>query len=279
MSICSSSDRFIHFAGNTICVSSTCPQVCRAIETHFAHCLGKTGSLLATYKITAIDGSGVSVSVNSSDLLLNVSLAQALQFLMQDSLIRLNGASVTHLIFHAAALGYRERGVILCGKSGSGKSTLAAWLTAAGMQYLTDEVISLPLDGEEISGFCRSVILKQGSAFVWRNLAAGNNILHLDDGSAWVPPTLLNPAAVCASITPRILLFPQYTAGAPLRVQRLTPAEALFQLMQCLVNARNFTDGGMSAAARLARQVAVYSLTYSDIESAAQWITRTVSNP
>lgn len=250
------------------------------METHFKHCLGEDGPVIANYEVTALDESGFSISVNGSDLIQKIQREQALQLLMQDSLTRLNGEARTHLVFHAAALAYRERGVILCGKSASGKSSLAAWLTADGMQYLTDEVISLPLESDEISGFCRSVILKKNSAFIWRERLAdakADDILHFDDGSAWVPPTLLNVSAVCANVTPRILIFPQYVPGAQFHTEGLTSADALFHLLQTLVNARNFTDGGMTAAARLARQVTAYTLTYSNIENAAQWITQTAS--
>lgn len=279
MNAASSNERFVRFAGHTVRFTSADERIRTAIETHFEYCLGEDGPLTADYRITAVDETRFSVSINGSDLLSKASLGQTLHFLMQDSLARLNGASVSHLVFHAAALTHHEKGVILCGKSGSGKSTLAAWLTAGGMRYLTDEVIALPLNDEKISGFCRSIVLKQGSAFVWRRLAVAESqtILHLEDHSAWLPPTLLHPDAICPSVTPRLLLFPQYTPGASLLVHRLTPAETLFRLMQCLVNSRNFADGGMTSAARLARQTAAYTLEYSDLDSAAQWITRALS--
>ncbi|GAB4459526.1 MAG: hypothetical protein OHK0041_24030 [Anaerolineales bacterium] len=278
MSVLSASDLFIHFAGSTM--RFTCaPQARQIIEMHLAHCLGKSGAIIAACELTAVENDHVSISVNGSELLSKIHLGQAMHFLMQDSLARLNGASASHLVFHAAALAHHEQGVILCGRSGSGKSTLAARLTAAGMQYLTDEVISLAVNEKEIGGFCRSIVLKPGSAFLWQNLAADSHILHLDDNSAWVPPTLLNPSAVCFKALPSVLLFPQYTPGAPFHAQRLTPAEALFRLLQGLVNARNFPDGGISAAARLARGTAAYTLEYSDLEFAAQWITQTVSTP
>ncbi|GAB4455668.1 MAG: hypothetical protein Kow0070_04360 [Anaerolineales bacterium] len=279
MSVLSAGDLFIHFAGNTIRFTCAHPQAHKAIEIHLAHCLGKSGAIIATCELTAVDNDLVSISVNGSELLSKINFGQAMHFLMQDSLARLNGASASHLVFHAAALAHHQQGVILCGRSGSGKSTLAARLTAAGMQYLTDEVISLALDEKEIGGFCRSIVLKPGSAFLWQNLAADSRILHLDDNSAWVPPTLLNPAAICSNALPNVLLFPQYTHGASFNVQRLTPAEALFRLLQCLVNARNFPDGGISAAARLARGTVAYALEYSDLEFAVQWITQTVSTP
>jgi hypothetical protein len=275
----SSSDLFVHFAGSTIRFICFHPKVRKEIETHFAHCLGKNGPVIASYELAAVGDDLVSISLNGSELLSKINLGQAMHFLMQDSLTRLIDASASHLVFHAAALAYRRQGVILCGKSGSGKSTLAARLTAARMRYLTDEAISLAVNEEEIGGFCRSIVLKQGSAFLWQNLTAGNNILHLNDHSAWVPPTLFNPTAICLNVMPSVLLFPQYIPTAPLHVQRLTSAEALFRLLQCLVNARNFSDGGMSAAARLARGTVAYALEYSDLESAAQWIIQTASTP
>ncbi len=199
---------------------------------------------------------------------------------MQDSVTQLNGISTTELIFHAAALAHEDNGLILCGQSGSGKSSLTAWLVANGLQYLTDEVIALPINGGEISGFCRSMILKRGSAFIWQRWLAdttSDGFLQFNDGTAWVAPTLLNASAVRGGVRPRVLIFPRYIAGAEFQTQRLTSAETLFQLLQCLVNARNFPDHGMSAAKQLARQVSAFRLTYSDIEIATQWIKQTTA--
>jgi predicted fused transcriptional regulator/phosphomethylpyrimidine kinase len=75
---------------------------------------------------------------------------------------------------------------------------------------------------------------------------------------------------------PRVLIFPQYIPEVQFNIQQLTPAEALFRLLQCLVNARNFPDGGMAATAHLARQVIAYNMTYPDIESASEWIKKII---
>jgi hypothetical protein len=194
---------------------------------------------------------------------------------MQESITQLNGASRAGIVLHAAALSHRDNGLILCGQSGSGKSSLAAWLVANGLQYLTDEVIVLPNDGQEISGFCRSVILKSGSAFIWQRwleTVESDGFLQFKDGSAWIMPTLFSASAVQARVVPRVLIFPHYFPEAQFSVQKLTKPDTLFRLLQCLVNSRNFPDGGMAATTRLAKQVTAYSLTYPDIENATQWI-------
>lgn len=277
------SGRLVHFAGNTVRFSSDHTGILKAVETHFKYCVGEDGPLIANYKITTANETDFSLSINGSDLISKITYDQVLWHLMQEGIAQLNGASITGLVFHSAALAHDDNGLILCGGSGSGKSSLAAWLTANGLQYLTDEVIALPTspaNGGEISGLCRSIILKRGSAFIWQHRLVSkesDGFLQFDDGSAWITPTLLNASAVRAKVTPRVLIFPQYIPEAQFSVQRLTPAEALFRLLQCLVNARNFPDYGMSATTRLARQVTAYSLTYSDIEKATQWIQQTIT--
>lgn len=270
----------VHFAGNTVRFSSDHTGILKAVETHFKYCLGEDGPVVANYEITTMSETDFSVFLNGSDLFLKINYGQVLWHLMQDSITQLNGASRMGIVLHAAALSNLDDGLILCGQSGCGKSSLAAWLVANGMQYLTDEVIVFPTDGEEISGLCRSIILKSGSSFIWQHWleeVKSDGFQHFKDGSVWITPTLLNAQAVRDRVKPRLLIFPHYSPETQFSVQRLTSADALFRLLQCLVNARNFSDGGMTATTRLTKQVTAYSLTYSNIENAAQWIKQLVS--
>ena len=240
----------VHFAGNTVRFNSDHAGILKTLGTHFKYCLGEDGPVVANYEITTLSETDFSVSINGSDLFFKINHDQALWLLMQDSLAQLNGASRSGIIFHAAALSHLDDGLILCGQSGCGKSSLAAWLVANGLQYLTDEVIVFPFDGEEISGLCRSIILKPGSSFIWQHWLGkveSDGFLQFEDGSVWITPTLLNVHAVRDRVTPRLLIFPRYSPEAQFNVQRLTSADTLFRLLQGLVNARNFPDGGMTA--------------------------------
>ncbi len=279
MSAVPANTRLIRFAGNTIRFVTHEAGILRALDAHLKNCQGGAGAVVATYEIAAVDDA-FSVTVNGGNLYSGVGRGQVLPLLMRDGLAQLNGTATASLVFHAAALTRFGRGLILSGPGGSGKSSLAAWLTATGFQYLTDEVVSFPLEGAKIDGFCRSIVLKRGSEFIWRhwleNKSADDGFLRFEDGSAWVAPTLFNPNAICQSAVPRVVVFPKYVSEAPMIARRLTPADSLFRLMQCLVNARNFPDGGMSAAARFAKQAQSYSLIYSDMEGAAEWITQTL---
>lgn len=272
------SGQLIHFAGGTVRIRSDHPGISKTLEIHFKHCSTENGPIVANYLVTAVNDTDFTVSVDGSDLFSKINYDKALWLLMQDVITSLNGLSTTDLVFHAAALALANSGVILCGQSGSGKSSLAAWLTASGFQYLTDEVIALPIDGDEISGLCRSIVLKRGSAFIWQHWLQKKDVdgfLQFNEGSVWIEPALFNTEAIRAAVKPRVLIFPRYLPEAELHVEPLTPANALFRLLQCLVNARNIPDHGMSATTRLARQVTAFSLTYSNIESAVEWIKQT----
>lgn len=271
----------VKFAGNAVRFSSDNLQILKTIETHFNHCIDIGESVVADYKIAAVAQDRFSAAVNGSNLFNNFDYETALQHLMRDALTQLNGVSETQLIFHAAALAYEGNAVMLCGQSGSSKSSLAAWLTAAGLKYLSDEVVAMPIDHQKISGLCRSIALKRGSTFIWRHWLkdqASDGFLKFKDDSAWIEPTLFNPNAIQAVAEPRILIFPHYHHEAEFLVKRITQAEALFRLLQNLVNARNFPDYGMAATSRLARRVNAYTLTYSDIETASTWIQQTIQN-
>jgi len=142
--------------------------------------------------------------------------------------------------------------------------------------------VAIPLSGQLAQGFCRSLVLKQGSAIIWERWLAGGEasgeLLEMNDGTVWIPPTLLNPSAVRAQVEPQVILFPVYSAGATFKAEPLRPAATLFMLMQCLVNARNFDDHGLQRVKELSQKISAYQLVYSDIEQAAAWIQQTITS-
>jgi hypothetical protein len=265
----------VHFGGNCVSFRSDDPAILNALATHFSHCLSGNDPIIAEYHITVLSEMIYSISVDGSIVYSSLSLEQTLQRLMQDSITCLNRDCAIGPVFHAAALEKTGRGLILCGQSGSGKSSLTAWLLASGLHYLSDEVITYDLREHKIRGLSRSLVLKRGSAFIWQRWlekTQQKGFRSFADGSAWIDPCLLHADGVCSQTTPQILIFPHYASQASFHIQKLTAAEALFRLLQNLVNARNLPKNGMEEAANLARRVPAYSLEYSDIESAGAWI-------
>lgn len=273
------SDTLVSFGGNAVKIISDHPVIAEILQIHFRHCNTQPAETINTFHITSTSVKEFTVMVDGNEVFSNVGYEQALWLVMNEVITRLNAKCTRGLIFHAAALANANNAVTLCGQSGSGKSSLAAWLTSDGFQYLTDEVIEVSLDGSQVNGLARSIALKPDSGFIWQRRlpdTKSQGILLFEDGSAWVAPQLFHPDAVISTARPRVIVFPSYLPDAPLQTKKMTEAETLFRLMKTLVNARNLPGHGMEATTRLAQQVKAYSLRYSDIEEATDWIKRTL---
>lgn len=265
----------VHFAGNAVRFDVAAAPIQKALAFHFAHAQADGQSVVAAYQVQTGAQELYSAERDGETLFSGVNERAALWQLTQDAITQLNGTAAEALVFHAAALSYQEEAVILSGSSGSGKSSLAAWLAAEGLGYLTDEVIARPLGEQVIHGLNRAIVLKPGSAFIWKRWLADappEAMMRFSDDSAWIEPAFLSAAGVKPAATPRLLVFPRYAPDAGFEEKRLTTADALFRLLQNLVNARNFPDYGFAETSRLARQVTAYEITFSEIEQASAWI-------
>jgi hypothetical protein len=264
----------VSFGGHTLRVVSDSPQILQAFQTHLRHCPVQADSApIAEFQVNVVEA-GFSISVDGSVLFPKLNFDFTLQTLLTEAISRLVAISERGLILHSAALMHEGRAVILSGKSGSGKSSLAVALTADGLQYLTDEVIEISLDGKQIHTLPRSIFLKSGAAFIWKNLAEPDStrLLRFADDAAWVDPQLFHPNLPASSATPRLLIFPHYDPSSALQFQKLTAAETLFRLLQNITNARNLPRHGLDGATCLAQNVTAYTLTYPNSESASEWI-------
>lgn len=70
----------------------------------------------------------------------------------------------SHFIFHAAAVSWRDQGMIILGDSCNGKSTITLELIRRGFQFFTDDVTCLHRKNHQICPFPRALGLRQ-SAF------------------------------------------------------------------------------------------------------------------
>jgi len=276
------SSLLVSFGGHALRVDFDSLQISSTIQTHLRHCLSddRRTDLITEFSVSSAVEYKFVISENGTELFPKLDYDMTLQTLMTALISRLVAVCDRGLVLHSAALAWQGNGLLLCGKSSSGKSSLAAWLTAEGFQYLTDEVVEAPFEGENVYGLSRSIFLKTGSAFIWQSRLPdpkASGFLSFQDGSAWIDPDLFHPGGIVDKVKPAVLIFPQYQVDAPLQTQKLTNGEALFRLLQALVNARNLPGYGLDAATRLAQQVKAYSLTYSDIEAATDWIWKTIS--
>lgn len=263
--------RLVSFAGSTVAIQYRGERPTAVVDFLYRYAPGISGpSPCVTYRLTASRRSdqlylyrdGVLFYRNSSD-------GAVAEILLGDSCHHLAKESRGGLLFHAAALAWEGRGVLIPGGMGAGKTTLAAWLTAKGLAYLTDELVFLPHGRDQMQAFTRPLNLKRTSIHALERHIdfpglAGSVLCNAH--SCLIPHTLIGSGAAPARTPVSLILFPAYAAGTEPAIHSLSPAQAGLALMGCLVNARNLSDHGFQEIVRLAQLAPAFRLCYSTFE-------------
>jgi hypothetical protein len=74
----------------------------------------------------------------------------------------------SHLLFHAAALSYNGKGIMLAAESGCGKTTLTLALVRQGFKFLSDEAAALGLNNGKLTPYPRSLLVRVGTHRVFQ---------------------------------------------------------------------------------------------------------------
>lgn len=166
-------------------------------------------------------------------------------------------------VIHAAAIASEAGAVLLPGKSGAGKSTLTAWLLSQGCQYLTDELVLVTGPGRQLHPFTRPLSLKNGAAAVLDPFLsyAPSDVLS-GGGGFMLPHRLVNSEFTRQRPPLSLVLFPEYKAGAPTELTKISAALGCARLLECYVNARNIPGHGVAQLAEIARATPLYELSY-----------------
>jgi hypothetical protein len=172
-------------------------------------------------------------------------------------------------LFHAAAVRWRDRAVVLPGKIGAGKTTLACWLVAHGLGYLSDEFVFVQSGDDRLSAFPRPLNVKQSALPVVKPYfrKTGNHETILEGKfSSLVPPERFSPQEVISQASAGLLLFPDFQSGSEFRLERLTASDAGLALMRTVLNLRNLPGHGLSETAWLVNHLPVFRLTYAGFD-------------
>lgn len=190
--------------------------------------------------------------------------------LVEKTLYTLIDKDASGLAFHAAAVCSGDTGILIPGKSGAGKSTLAVWLATRGYNYLTDELVHIPLDTQRIEAFTRPINLKQNG---YRMLEDQFDIRDTEERIlknhrlSIVPHRLINPTFRKLKPQIRVVLFPHLISGDDHRLEPLSSAQAGLKLVECLVNGRNIPNHGFDRVSRIVREVEAYVLHYTGFKT------------
>jgi hypothetical protein len=197
------------------------------------------------------------------------SAADAARALMEATSFALADKSVGGLLFHAATLGWRGRGLLLPGKSGAGKTTLSGWLSTRGFRYLTDELSFVPDGSQRIEAFPRPLNIKHSGRHALRghlDLGSSSETLTSREVVLAQPMDVRAPDSVDSTSPLALIVFPRYRQDAEVALTPLSGGQTGLRLMACLLNARNLPAHGFPSVTELARRIPAYELAYSGVE-------------
>ena len=183
---------------------------------------------------------------------------------------RLAIASWDGVVCHAGGVVRDGVGVLLPAHMESGKSTLTAGLVRAGARYLSDEGVAFPRDTAVMQPYAKPLSIDPGAWYLFPELEpdAPFTTDGYKDAQWQVPPTCIRPSAVAGPCAARLVVFPQYVAGADTTIAPLRRAEALVELAK---NTFAFNRKGRDALDQLAgvvRAVDCYRMTVGDLDRA-----------
>ena len=186
------------------------------------------------------------------------------------------GSSVhQYLILHSAVVEKRGKGVMLSAASGSGKSTLTAELAMRGWRLFSDELALI--DGPELRlvPFPRPVSLKNQSIDLIRRRhpeAQFGPLAHATQKGTIAHMRAPDESVDRATETapPALIIFPKWTAGAPLRVSPVGAGQAAIRLIDQSFNYPVLGPLGFSRLADLAQSAPAWELEYSSLDDAVE---------
>lgn len=182
------------------------------------------------------------------------------------------------LVVHAAVVAREGKALIMPAESSSGKSTLAAALMHSGWRLLSDELALVCPESGLVVAATKPVCLKNESIAALQRFAPEAEfgpVLADPDNQLQVAHVRPKPSCVAASdqsAAPRLIVFPQFVAGAGTSLEPLTPAAGFMKLAQGCFNYMLLGGAGFNLVGRMIEQCACYDLTFGDLAAAVDAI-------
>ncbi len=221
----------------------------------------------------------VSLSCDGRQPFKPLPLAQAFPMLEWGLNWVLSSHAHEHLVIHAAVVEREGGALILAADPGSGKSTLCAALVDAGWRLISDELALVNLKTGQICPIARPISLKNRSIDVIRQLNSETVFSRVCRDTAkgdiaHVKPPTASVNALGHSATPKLVVFPKYSANVALDCSPVGKAHALAELTRHAFNAPLLGAEAFETIARLLDQTSVFRVEYSSFDHALPEIDR-----
>lgn len=187
-----------------------------------------------------------------------------------------------YLILHSAVVELDGCGVLLAAVSGSGKSTLAAELSLQGWRLLSDE-LALIDEKLQLVPCARPVSLKNQSIEViqTRHPSANFGPFARDTHKGTIAHLPASDASVDRNLEvaiPRIIIFPKWTSGAPLRVTPVGSGQAALRLIDQSFNYPLLGRQGFERLADLVNSAEAWEVEYASLDEARETLEQLVED-
>ncbi|WP_206613440.1 HprK-related kinase A [Parahaliea mediterranea] len=178
-----------------------------------------------------------------------------------------------YLKLHAAVVAKDGIALVMPGLPGAGKSTLCAALALRGWRVLSDEHALIPPGRREVVPVYRPVSLKNASINVIRGRDAAAVIGPVSNdthkGSVAHLKADLHPDSHCrAPVAARLMVFPEFQAGAPLELRPKGRAESFLFAAHHAFNYSLLREAGFDAMCHFIDGLDCFDLRYSDLDAA-----------
>lgn len=182
-----------------------------------------------------------------------------------------------YVTVHAGVVADDDGAIIMSAESGSGKSTLTAALIEQGYRLFSDEFALIGLNDAALQPYPRPISLKEGTIPIVRELA----------GPEWISPVVTGtPKGNIAyrrarkndikqahkTAKAKLILFPQFTAGAAPLATKLNPAQAILRLIPASTNYGLLGEPAFHAITKLFDDAEAYEISYSTLEQSLRLV-------
>lgn len=180
-----------------------------------------------------------------------------------------------YLIIHAAVIEKGGYAAILPAPPGAGKSTLCAALVNRGWRLLSDELALIRVSDGKIIPLPRPISLKNQSIDIIQRYEPGaifgrkvNDTMKGTVAHMKAPANSIARAAETAQAA--WVIFPEYQAGSPIRLETLPRSRAFMRIADNAFNYSLLGVKGFEAMAGLIDASLCYDFTYSNLDEAIE---------
>jgi hypothetical protein len=254
----------VGFGGSKVAVYSDAPEVLAGLKRIFREMLeSEPTRTVERLEVQWRDGK-FNVSGITEACIEYGSLANTVERLRYEVVLRLIQARSDLMWLHAGAAAYRCSAVMILGSWGRGKSTLVTSLYANGWTYLSDDVVPLDPNSDRAFPFPLTPMVREdpGQELPLERLSELRKT-----------EVFLLPERVCRDPIPiSAVVFPVYRRGCHTELLPCSPATAALELLQNCLNFPSHREAAVRYVCDLVRKVPAFRLSYSDGRLAAELI-------